>query len=232
MDIFLILPVFAGAFFACGFYFYKYFRVNREFERAVYKFRKNGLAKGLLVFGSARIPESDPHMQEVEEVSRLCAERIKEKGKSLSFISGGGPSVMHHWLKPALELGMQTSGMCITLPFEEDITFAAQKKYSYVFRSFDARKKTMFKYAKAFVVFKGGFGTMDELMEVITMANTGKMKRKPVIIYPASHYKHILDFSEFIKAGTISQKEVDDAFKLCNTKEEMVEELYKVIDNC
>ena len=198
-------------------------------KRAMKKMRRNHLYPGFLAFGSARIPDNDPHIKEIEEVSYLCAKRILEHHKKISFITGGGPSTMTAWLKPAHQLGCQASAMAITLPFEEEITEFADKKLSFKFIHFSSRKKTMFTYAKAIIIFKGGFGTMDELYEALTLIHNGHVKKIPVFVYPADFYKDVLNFDVFLRERTINQNDAD-LLTFVNTKEELLNYLYKIID--
>ena len=198
-------------------------------KRAMKKMRRNHLYPGFLAFGSARIPDNDPHIKEIEEISYLCAKRILERNKKISFITGGGPSTMTAWLKPAYQLGCQASAMAITLPFEEEITEFADKKLSFIFTHFSSRKKTMLTYAKAVIIFKGGFGTMDELYEALTLMQTGHMKKVPIFIYPADFYKDVLNFEIFLREKTIGQESAN-LITLVRTKEELLNYLYKIID--
>ena len=200
------------------------------YNHANKKLKKNGLYHGIVAFGSARIPDNDPHIKEIEEISALCATRIKEQNKKISFITGDGPSVMTAWLKPAAQVGIQTAGFAITLPFEESTSGYSDKKISYTFTNFPARKQVMFDHAMAYVIFKGGFGTMDEVFNLLVYITTGRAEKKPIFVYPKSFYKNILNFDEFVKNGTIG----DDGANLLtyfDTKEELLKALFDVIDN-
>lgn len=199
------------------------------YKHAIRKLEKNGLYNGIVAFGSARIPDTDPHIKEIEEISELCARRISEKQKKISFITGDGPSVMTAWLKPAAKIGIQTAGFSITLPFEEETSGYSDRKISYTFTNFPARKQVMFDHAIAYIVFKGGFGTMDELFNLLVYITTGRAKKKPIFVYPKSFYKDVLNFKEFITNNTIGE---DGASLLTyfDTKEELIAALYKIID--
>ena len=199
------------------------------YKHASKKLEKNGLYNGIVAFGSARIPNDNPHIKEIEEISELCAKRIVEKNKKISFITGDGPSVMTAWLKPAAKIGIQTAGFAITLPFEEKTSGYSDEKISYTFTNFPARKQVMFDHAMAYVVFKGGFGTMDELFNLLVYITTGRAEKKPIFVYPKDFYKDVLNFNEFLKNKTIGE---DGANLLTyfNTKEELLNALYKIID--
>ena len=200
------------------------------YNHANKKLKKNGLYNGIVAFGSARIPDDDPHIKEIEEISALCATRIKDQNKKISFITGDGPSVMTAWLKPAAKIGIQTAGFAITLPFEENTSGYSDKKISYTFTNFPARKQVMFDHAMAYVIFKGGFGTMDEVFNLLVYITTGRAEKKPIFVYPKSFYKNILNFDEFVKNGTIGE---DGANLLTyfDTKEELLKALFYLSDN-
>ena len=201
-----------------------------EYKTAVGRFKKNGMHRCIVALGSARLKWDNKHMQEIEEIANLCAKSIKEKDKKISFISGGGPGVMEAWLKGGYDAGIQTGGMGLKLPNEQGMNKYCNPKFSYFFEDFDPRKKALFLNSIAYVVFEGGFGTLDELFQVLALMNTRTMPTKPIFVYPADFYKNILNFDVLVKEKTISP---DDAklITFCNTKEEIIEHLYNLIDN-
>jgi uncharacterized protein (TIGR00730 family) len=202
-----------------------------EYQKAREKLIKENFPKGLLAFGSARIPYEDSHIQEIKEIAGKCAEYSLKKKKPTSFITGGGPSVMTAWLELPHKKGADTGAMALELPFEkrENQMQHCNLETSFLFKTFQARKAIMMEFAKAIIIFKGGFGTMDELFEAITLIKTGRMSKVPIFIYPQNFYKNVLNFQEFLKAGTIRQDE-NDLLTFINSKEELVEKLYEVID--
>ena len=207
-----------------------FMKVFEKFDDAVEKFKKNGLHNSIVAFGSARIKPEDKHYKEIVEISKLCAERIKKNNKKISFMTGGGPAVMEAWLKGGYEVGIQTSGIGIVLPHEQKMNDYCDEKYSCVFNTFAPRKQVFYEYAKAIIVFKGGFGTMDELFEALTLIATKRIRKVPILVYPADFYKDVFNFTTFLEANTIRQDEWD-FLTMCKTKEQLLEELYKVIDN-
>jgi uncharacterized protein (TIGR00730 family) len=194
---------------------------------------KSNFPKGFVAFGSARIPMSDQHMLDIVEISKLCAKRVLEKKKRISFITGGGPSVMAAWLKGAFEEGAPTSGITLILPHEtsKDILQFCDKETSCIMSTFQARKALLLEYAKALIIFKGGYGTMDELFETLTLIKTGKIPKIPIFIYPADFYQGIKTLTaSFVEEKTINRDEID-ILNYVNTKEELIEKLYNIIDN-
>ncbi len=203
-----------------------------DYKNAKQTLEKHNFPKGLLAFGSARLPMDDPHIKEVEEISSICAKRILEKGSDISFITGGGPSVMTAWLKPAFELGAKTSGMAMLLPHEtiEQQLQYCDKNTSFIFDTFQSRKALMLDYAKCIIVFKGGTGTLDELFEALVSMKTGKINEFPIFIYPADFYSDVLNFKKLVEGGTLGYEDFD-TLHFINSKEELLKELFKIIDN-
>lgn len=202
-----------------------------DYKKAKEILEKHNFPKGILAFGSARLPMDDPHIKEVEEISKLCAERILQNGKNISFITGGGPSVMTAWLKPAFEAGAKTSGMAMLLPHEtrEQQLQYCNKDTSFIFDTFQSRKALMLEYAKCIVVFKGGTGTLDELFEALVSMKTGKIHEFPIFIYPADFYSDVLNFRKLVDGGTLSPEDFD-TLHFINTKDELLDELFWIID--
>ena len=94
----------------------------------------------------------------------------------------------------------------------------------------ESRKAILFEYAKCVVVFKGGYGTFDEIFALITLIRTGLMKPIPIFVYPADFYKDVFNFKNLLEEGTINRQEAQ-MLTMCNTQEELLGNLYKFIDN-
>jgi uncharacterized protein (TIGR00730 family) len=148
---------------------------------------------GVAIFGSARTKPDDPMYRATVETARLLAER------GIPVITGGGPGIMEAGNRGASAAGGESIGCNIELPFE-------QGSNPYLTRSLDFRfffvRKTMFvKYSTAFVVFPGGYGTFDELFEALTLVQTGKIKRFPVILFGRRYWQGLLDWLKDTVAG-------------------------------
>lgn len=204
-------------------------RQFKDFLDAKAKLENAGLYKGLVAFGSARISMDDAHIKEIEEIADLCAKRILEKGKKISFITGGGPSVMTAWLKGAYREGIQTSGLFMQLMKEKVLNPYAIPEISCEVETLESRKAILFEYAKCAIIFKGGFGTLDEVFSMLTLIRTGNMQSVQMFVYPADFYQDTLNFKELLKVGTINQNEAD-MLKFFDKKEDLLQELYKIID--
>jgi len=204
-------------------------KVYPDYQKAKQKLQKNNLHKGFVAIGSSRIAYDDDHIKEIKEISKICAKYILNNNKQTSFITGGGPSVMTAWLEEPFNLGAQASALALDLPNEkeEDHMQFCNKEISYKFETFYVRKIMMLEYAKAIIVFEGGFGTMDELFEYLTLMYTDTVPKVPILIYPQKFYNNVLNFESFLKRGTIREKELN-LLTFFNSKEELIEKLLKI----
>jgi len=132
------------------------------------------------IFGSARVPATDRSYQAAREVGRLLAEA------NIPVITGGGPGIMEAANRGATEAGGLSIGCNIELPFEQKPNAYLERSIN--FRFFFVRKMMFVKYATAFVVFPGGFGTMDELFESLTLIQTGKVKNFPLVLFGTDYW--------------------------------------------
>jgi uncharacterized protein (TIGR00730 family) len=137
------------------------------------------IEKGVTVFGSARIGPDDPHYEKARETSRLLAEA------GFAIITGAGPGIMEAANRGAREAGGRSIGCNIELPFEQGANPYVDTLIN--FRYFMVRKTMFIKYSVAFIIFPGGFGTLDELFEALTLIQTGKIYQFPVILM-GRHY--------------------------------------------
>lgn len=140
------------------------------------------------IFGSARTPESDFFYMETVKLSEL----ISKKG--LGIITGGGPGIMEAANKGAKNVGGISVGLNIKLPFEQEPNNYIDKENSIDFDYFFVRKIMFVKYAQAFVVMPGGFGTLDELFEALTLIQTKKAEIFPIILVGKSFWKGCIDW--------------------------------------
>jgi uncharacterized protein (TIGR00730 family) len=136
------------------------------------------------VFGSARTPPTDPAYQAAVETARLLAQ------EGIPIITGGGPGIMEAANRGAVEGGGLSIGCNIELPFEQGTNPYVRRGIN--FRFFFVRKTMFVKYSTAFVVFPGGFGTMDELTEALTLIQTGKIKHFPVVLFGTKYWEGLI----------------------------------------
>jgi uncharacterized protein (TIGR00730 family) len=175
-------------------------RVSREFRRGFNFLR--GTGKAVTAFGSARLPEDHPGCKVAYEVGAMLARN------GYAVLTGGGVSVMGAANRGAFEAGGKSLGVNITLPFESVPNSFMTAMFHC--RYFFTRKVLLVRSSSAFVFFAGGFGTLDELLEVATLIQTGKMDEKPVIVVGREYWKGFIDWCEstLLKEGAISSSDL------------------------
>lgn len=144
------------------------------------------LGPAVTLFGSARVGTDEPAYEAATEVGRLLAEA------GFTIITGGGPGIMEAGNRGARAGKAPSVGLSIELPFEYEAN--PYLDISIEFRYFFARKTMLVKYAQAFVIFPGGFGTMDELFEALTLIQTGKVRNFPVVLFGSEYWRGLLDW--------------------------------------
>jgi uncharacterized protein (TIGR00730 family) len=161
------------------------------------------LGTAVTIFGSARTKPDDPHY----ETAVAMAKALGEAG--FSIITGGGPGIMEAGNKGAKLAGVQSVGLNIELPFEQHLN--PYVDLSVDFRYFFTRKVMLVKYAQAFVIFPGGFGTIDELFESLTLIQTGKVQNFPVVLFDTAYWGGLVDWlkSSMLAGGKISAEDLD-----------------------
>jgi uncharacterized protein (TIGR00730 family) len=163
---------------------WRMFEIIAEFVTATE--RLQAIQPAVAVFGSARMTPEHPYYAVAEEIAR----RLSESG--FSVISGGGPGIMEAVNKGAFEGTSPSVGLNIQLPHEQGAN--PYQDVSHTFQHFFARKVMFVKLSCAFVMMPGGFGTLDELMEVLTLVQTGKIRKVPVILVNSAYWKGLLDW--------------------------------------
>ena len=137
-------------------------------------------------FGSARTPEGSPYYEAARETAHLLGQA------GFAIISGGGPGIMEAANRGAFEANATSVGCNIELPFEQGINHYVTVPIN--FRYFMVRKTMFVKYAQAFVIFPGGFGTLDELFEALVLIQTRKVRDFPVVLFGSSYWSGLLDW--------------------------------------
>jgi uncharacterized protein (TIGR00730 family) len=176
----------------------------------------NGLGPAVSLFGSARTSPDSPWYRMAEEVAQGLSDR------GLSVITGGGPGIMEAGNKGAKAGGAKSVGLNIRLPHEQHAN--PFQDLSIDFRYFFVRKLMFVKYAVAYVIFPGGFGTMDELFESLTLIQTGKIRRFPVVLMGSAYWCGLVDWmrQQMLAEGNIA-KEDFDLFHLADTPRQALE---------
>ncbi|MCC7059056.1 MAG: TIGR00730 family Rossman fold protein, partial [Burkholderiaceae bacterium] len=172
------------------------------------------------IFGSARIAPDHPYYQQAERVARLLSDA------GFSVITGGGPGVMEASSKGAFHGTSASVGLNIQLPQEQQSN--SYQDISLSFRHFFARKVMFVKFAAAYVVLPGGFGTLDELMEALTLIQTGKSRRFPLILMDSAYWQGLLDWfrERLVSEGMIAPEDLD-LMQVIDAPEQVVDAIFK-----
>ncbi|MGQ0766409.1 MAG: TIGR00730 family Rossman fold protein [Gemmatimonadota bacterium] len=161
------------------------------------------VTKGVTIFGSARTGPDDPQYEAAQETARLLAEA------GFAIITGAGPGIMEAANKGARLGGGRSIGCNIELPFEQGANPYVDTLIN--FRYFFVRKTMFIKYSNAFIIFPGGFGTMDELFEALTLIQTGKISQFPLILFGTHYWAGLIRWlrSRVLNEGKISEGDMD-----------------------
>lgn len=180
---------------------WRVFRIMGEFVEGYDELQDIGPA--VSIFGSARTVPEDPAYQRCVDTSRMLGEA------GFTIITGGGPGMMEAANKGAREAGALSVGCNIELPFEQGMNPYVDTGID--FRYFFVRKTMFLKYSQGFVIFPGGFGTMDELFEALTLIQTGKVRNFPVVLFGSQFWGPMVEWIQqtMIEMGTISPEDLD-----------------------
>ena len=193
---------------------WRVFRIMGEFVQGFEELAH--VTNGVSIFGSARTPPDDPVYKAAQETGALLAHA------GFAVITGGGPGIMEAANRGAFEAGGTSVGCNIELPHEQkgnDYTTLSLK-----FKYFFVRKMMFVKYSDAFIIFPGGFGTLDELFEALTLIQTRKIRNFPVVLYGSEYWRGMIDW---IKGPVLGKGMIDEEdlrrLHLTDTPAEIVE---------
>ncbi|MBA4158946.1 MAG: TIGR00730 family Rossman fold protein [Gemmatimonadetes bacterium] len=180
---------------------WRVFRIMGEFVEGFDTLANIGQA--VSIFGSARVDPGDPQYTAAEETARLLVKA------GYAVVTGGGPGIMEASNKGAKEAGGASIGCNIELPFEQGMN--AYVDIAVNFRYFFVRKTMFVKYAEAFIIFPGGFGTLDELFEALTLIQTGKVRDFPVILFGTRYWHGLLQWIKevMLAEGKVSPEDLN-----------------------
>ena len=180
---------------------WRMFEIIAEFVTATE--RLQAIQPAVAIFGSARMTPEHPYYRTAESIACLLSDA------GFSVISGGGPGIMEAANKGAYRGASPSVGLNIQLPHEQSAN--AFQDVEHTFQHFFARKVMFVKLAAAFVMMPGGFGTLDELMEVLTLVQTGKIRKVPIILVNSSYWKGLLDWvrGRMLSDGMIGVEDPD-----------------------
>lgn len=195
-----------------------------------------GIESTIVLFGGARIPDPvdkakartktladlSEYYDEARKFARIMTERsIASEGRHDVVVTGGGPGVMEAGNRGAVDAGGVSIGLNIVLPHEQAPNTYVTPDLCFNFHYFAIRKMHFLMRAKAVAVFPGGYGTMDELFEALTLIQTGRMARVPVLLFGEGFWRSIVNWDALSDAGTIAEEDLD-LFKFVDSADEAV----------
>ena len=209
-------------------------RLQLELLKTEMALTEAGIDSTVVMFGGARIrsPENkdqaptetmrqlSKYYDEAQEFARLCTlKSIESGGHDFVVVTGGGPGVMEAGNRGAELAGGKSIGLNIVLPHEQAPNEYVTPEFSFNFHYFAIRKMHFLMRARAITVFPGGFGTLDELFETLTLIQTQRMEKMPVLLFGRDFWTRIINFEAISEAGTISPGDLD-LFKFVETAQE------------
>ncbi|MBI1938394.1 MAG: TIGR00730 family Rossman fold protein [Ignavibacteriales bacterium] len=178
--------------------------------------------------GAVKLLEMSKYYEDAVELSKkltVWSKSLKQENNRFIICSGGGPGIMEAANKGAKLAGGHSVGLNISIPFEQFVNKYVDPDLAFEFHYFFMRKLWFVYLAKALIVFPGGFGTMDELMEVLTLVQTKKITKKmKIVMYDENYWREIINFDALIEHGTISKDNMK-LFDFCSTVDEAYEKI-------
>jgi uncharacterized protein (TIGR00730 family) len=196
--------------------------IMAEFAAATERLR--GMRPAVSMFGSARVGEGHPYYAKAEKIARLLSDA------GFAVISGGGPGLMEAANRGAFAGRSPAIGLNILLPHEQGGN--AYQDVSFDFRYFFARKMMFVRWASAYVVLPGGFGTLDELSECLTLVQTGKSRRIPIILVGRAFWQGLIDWASeaLVGEGMIGEKDLE-LMQILEEPADIVEAIFSFYEN-
>ncbi|HTO33392.1 MAG TPA: TIGR00730 family Rossman fold protein [Pararhizobium sp.] len=220
-------------------------RLQMELLKPERSLERHGIASTVVVFGSARIPSPEQaassvlqstggadnaallahYYEEARDFARKVSMRFQQEGRcDFVVVTGGGPGIMEAANRGASDVGMRSIGLNITLPHEQYPNPYITPDLAFRFRYFAIRKMHFMLRARGLVVFPGGFGTFDELFEVLTLVQTGKMERIPIVLFGTEFWSKAINFDFLSSCGFIKNDDLS-LFVFADSSEEIISHL-------
>ena len=185
-------------------------RLQLDYLKAEVKMREEGIDHTIVVFGSARTPEDTPYYNEARTFGQMVGKSGKNpKDCHVTLMTGGGPGIMEAANRGALEVGAKSIGLNIELSHEQFPNPYITPELCFQFRYFAIRKLHFIQRAKALVIFPGGFGTLDELFEILTLMQTDKSPSLPVILVNKAYWKKAINLDFLKEEGVIDTHDLE-----------------------
>jgi uncharacterized protein (TIGR00730 family) len=212
-------------------------RILAEYLQPLHALRRHKVHDTIVFFGSARIREDGPlgrYYRDARELARLItewSEGLKSASHRYLVCTGGGPGIMEAANRGATDAGGRTIGLNIGLPHEQRPNAYITPGLSFQFHYFFMRKLWFAHLARALVVFPGGFGTMDELFELLTLSQTHKLDRTiPVLLYGTEYWKETVNFEGLVRNGMIDATDLE-LFRFVDAPQDALQHLQKTLDS-
>ncbi len=210
-------------------------RILAEYLQPLSAFQRERIHDTIVFFGSARVREDGPlgrYYRDARELARLItvwSEGMKSPSRRYIVCTGGGPGIMEAANRGARDAGGRTIGLNIGLPHEQRPNAYITPGLGFQFHYFFMRKLWLAHLARALVVFPGGFGTMDELFELLTLSQTHKLDRMiPVLLYGSEYWKKTVNFESFVRHGMIEAGDLN-LFRFVDDPKVALEMLQKTL---
>jgi uncharacterized protein (TIGR00730 family) len=190
-------------------------RILAEYLAPLRQFREHNISDTIVIYGSARIASGGPlgrYYDEARELARLVtvwSNGLASHAHRYVVCTGGGPGIMEAANRGAADAGGRTIGLTIALPKEQQPNPYVTRGLAFEFLYFFMRKLWFAHLAAALVAFPGGFGTLDEIMEILTLAQTRKLARRvPVLLYGSAYWSEIVNFDALVRHGVIAPEDL------------------------
>ena len=209
-------------------------RILCEYLEPATRFQRKGIHKTVIFFGSARLPPKPKrgpnyYAQAADLAERLAGWTQREHARAERYYicTGGGGGIMQAVHEGAARIDRSLNiGLNISLPFEQNLNPHVERDHAFEFHYFFMRKFWFLNLARAAVIFPGGFGTLDELFELLTLTQTGKSSRMPIVLYGRKFWQDTVDFPGLARRGLISRGDLK-LFRICDS----VDEAFKVLSS-
>ena len=197
-------------------------RIQCEMLEPEARLNKLGVKHMVTFFGSARPEDSHPDYKDAYNIAYKLGTWAKTPG-DVGISSGGGPGIMEAVNRGAKDSGAKSIGMGISLPFEQRNNEYVSSDLDFEFHYFFTRKYWCVYLSKAYVVMPGGVGTMDELFEILTLIQTGKVtNNRPIVLFNSSFWNETVNFQRMVDHGTISKEDLE-LFKITDSVDDAVQ---------
>jgi len=195
-------------------------RILAEYLEPEKRFKNHKIKHTVVFFGSSRInpdqkkdSQTNKYYWAAEDFAyklAMFAKELKSNGDAFTICSGGGPGIMEAANRGANRANAKSIGLNISLPFEQEPNNFISPELNFEFNYFFMRKLWFFYHAKAMVFFPGGFGTMDELFEALTLIQTHKMEKQrlPILLYDQAHWEAVVNFDKLVELDLIAPEDI------------------------